>query len=86
MSRSDNYFIKNGYYDEAGIDELLEALGERIKEFQYCPAEIEMRGLPYMEPGDVLSVVTRNSGFITYVLRRTISGIQNLIDNTEAEF
>lgn len=82
---SDNYFIKNGYFTEEEVQTILETLGEKIKEFQYYPANIEMRGLPYLEAGDELAVVTRLSGFTTFILRRTMNGIQELKDNIEAE-
>jgi hypothetical protein len=82
---SDNYFIKNGYFTEEEVQTILEILGEKIKDFQYYPANIEMRGLPYLEAGDELAVVTRMSGFTTFILRRTMNGIQELKDNIEAE-
>ena len=84
-SLTDNYFIKNKYYTTSEIDDILETLGEKIKDFQYYPCNIDMRGLPYLETGDGISVVTRDSGFTTYILRRVLKGINILEDNIEAQ-
>ena len=83
-SLSENYFIKNKYYTVEQVTEILHTLGEKIKGFQYFPCDIECVGLPYVETGDGISVITKDSGFTSFVLRRTIKGIQSLEDNIEA--
>lgn len=59
-------------------------LGETIKNVRYLPARVTMRGLPYLEAGDLIHVDTDDGGFNTYILRRTLKGIQTLTDEIEA--
>lgn len=56
---------------------------ENVKNISYVPAELEMKGLPYIEVGDVLNILTMTGGIETCVLRRTMSGIQSLEDSIE---
>ncbi|WP_026661433.1 hypothetical protein [Butyrivibrio proteoclasticus] len=58
--------------------------GETIKNVRYMPSRITMRGLPYLEAGDLVHVDTDDGGFNTYILRRTLKGIQTLTDEIEA--
>ncbi len=46
----------------------------------YTPLEIEARGLPYVEVGDSISVETTLSEVSTFILNRTLKGIQGLFD------
>lgn len=52
-----------------------------VSTVDYSPSDIEMIGLPYLEAGDYLEIDDANSGTVeTYMLRRTLSGIQTLTD------
>ena len=42
-----------------------------------------MVGLPYLEAGDVLQIITPTESFHTVMLRRTVKGIQSLTDTVE---
>lgn len=47
----------------------------------FTPTDLEMRGLPYLEAGDYLSIDDASGGTVeTYILRRELSGIQTLAD------
>ena len=81
---SDNYLIKENTFTEAQITEILSTLASNIDRIRYMPAEIDLRGLPYLEAGDVVQVLTTDGGFETIVLRRTLTGIQALSDNFES--
>lgn len=81
---SDNYLIKENTFTEAQITEILATLASNIDRVRYMPAEIDLRGLPYLEAGDVVQVLTTDGGFETIVLRRTLTGIQALSDNFES--
>lgn len=82
---SENYLIKSyGAIDGTWIEDFLEYLAVFLSGINYYPATIEMRGLPYVESGDSISVITRDSGFTTVCLRHRISGIQSLTDNIES--
>ena len=50
----------------------------------YRPVEIEMKGIPYMEAGDVITVLTRTGGVEAFVFRRTLKGINTMRDSIEA--
>lgn len=83
-SISDNYFIVNYKHAEETILGILVNIGCAIKTVQYMPAEIESQGLPYLEAGDVIQVITEDGGFETLILRRTLNGIQMLEDIFES--
>lgn len=51
----------------------------------FTPVELRMRGRPDIEAGDYLNIVSNERNVFTFVLRRTLTGIQNLIDEVEAE-
>lgn len=81
---SDNYLIKENTFTEAQISEILANIASNIDRIRYMPADIDLRGLPYIEAGDVVQVLTTDGGFETIVLRRTLAGIQSLTDNFES--
>ena len=82
---SNNYLIKTNTFQEYEMNEILAEIGESIRSIRYMPAEISMIGLPYLEAGDAISIVTQDgSEFTTYILRRTLNGIQSLKDNFES--
>lgn len=47
----------------------------------YTPLEIELRGLPYVEIGDSISVTTTQTTINSFIIHRTLSGVQALFDN-----
>ena len=83
-SLSENYLIQNGTFTEAQITEILQTVGEALRNIRYMPCEIDAVGMPWVEAGDGLEIVTNNGAFDTLVLNRRINGIQRLIDNIEA--
>lgn len=81
----DNFIFRNTVFTEEELKQLLDTYFiPNIKGISYTPADIKMKGLPFVEAGDVLNVLTRDGGFETFVFRRTISGIQSLSDDVEA--
>lgn len=83
-SLSENYLIQNGTFTEAQITEILKTVGEALRNIRYMSCEIDAVGMPWVEAGDGLEIVTNNGAFDTLVLNRRINGIQRLIDNIEA--
>ena len=79
-----NYIIENCKFTAAQIDEILEQVASGIKYVSYIPADINAIGLPYIETGDVIRVITRDSGFETIILSRDLSGDQLLSDNYQS--
>ena len=54
-----------------------------LEPINYYPCELTMVGLPYLEAGDVLQIITPTESFHTVMLRRTVKGIQSLTDTVE---
>ena len=81
---SNNYFIKNNKYTEEQMKTILQGIGDNISNVFYMPSNITMRGMPHYEAGDAVQVITQDGAFDTYILRRTLSGIQALKDVLEA--
>lgn len=46
----------------------------------YVPHQTELKGLPYVEVGDILQITTNKTVFETYVLKRTLKGVLALRD------
>lgn len=79
-----NYLLDNGVFTEEKITDILSTVASSIANVQYMPAEVELKGLPWMEAGDAIEINTQNATINTLVLRRTLSGIQTIRDNYEA--
>lgn len=52
-----------------------------VKDLQLTSVRLTTPGLPYIECGDVFLVVTKKNVLNSYVLSRTLSGIQGMKDN-----
>lgn len=81
---SDNYYIKETPLLESQVLDILKTLASNIENIRYMPADIDLKGLPYIEAGDIVQVITKDGGFETIVLQRTLTGIQQLNDNYES--
>ncbi|WP_312371879.1 tail fiber domain-containing protein [Lachnoclostridium sp.] len=55
-----------------------------IKNKYYRPHTTNLIGLPYMEVGDAVSIVTNNDAIETFIFNRTLTGIQALSDEYTA--
>jgi hypothetical protein len=81
----DNYLFLNCPFEESEIKSILDTYFiPKIKGISFVPMEAEIKGLPHIEAGDVVSVLTKEGGFETFVMRRTMTGIKSLIDVLEA--
>lgn len=78
---SNNEIIKAQKWTAAAITSILNTIVTNVTGVSYMPAEITMKGRPDLEAGDVLEVKTTTENILTYVLTRTITGIQNLVDD-----
>lgn len=80
----DNIILQTGSYTEEEIEEILTAgLIPNLPSAGYVPMELECAGLPYLEAGDRIEVETGEECLKTYILQRTLTGIQGLIDSIE---
>lgn len=79
-----NWILQNCIFSEEEVANLCEYMAENIRHITYTPCEVATKGLPWIEAGDTLEILTKKGGFESFVLRRTLSGIQGLIDDIES--
>ena len=85
----DNIFYSNAelVYEEDNMPQvarLLETMYEKICDMSYTPQITKAVGLPFVECGDRIGVITHFGGFETFVYSRTLTGIQALFDTYES--
>ncbi len=80
---SNNLYIKNGIFDAETIQSMLDTIAYTIRKIYYQTAVVTTKGLPYLEPGDKLNILTKDSSVTTFILRHRLHGIQSLIDEIE---
>lgn len=54
---------------------------QEVKDISFTPATLNCKGLPYIECGDIVLANTRINAVTSYVLERTLNGIQALTDS-----
>ena len=67
------------------IDRMLANMYEKICDMGYTPQITKAVGLPFVECGDRIGVITHFGGFETFVYNRTLKGIQALFDTFESK-
>lgn len=77
---SDNWLFKNLIWTDADIEKYADAMVEKMQNVSWFPFEMWCAGLPYLETGDEIEVTAGNETYTTYILQRTLEGIQNLQD------
>lgn len=60
-------------------------LYNELWQIEFTPANIKLLGRPYLEIGDSVSLVTNKRMVRTYILQRTLSGIQAMTDLFESK-
>ena len=63
------------------IAQATQAILNEVRGARYTPADIDAKGLPYLECGDIIIANTRRNVITTYILERTLKGIQALTDS-----
>lgn len=64
---------------------IAQPLGLVIKDIYYRPFEAEVQGNPCFEVGDAISLSTKYQLIESYIMTRTLKGIQKLVDTLSAE-
>ena len=93
---NDNYFLKSLNLSAADLtgqtlEEYVKALLDenfvpKLQDVSFVPVTLDAIGLPYIEAGDYLEIDDADGGTVgTYVLSRTLSGIQVLTDSIESK-
>lgn len=85
----DNIFYCNDamiydYDNMPEISNMLENMFTAINNMGYVPNQVQAIGMPWVECGDRIGLLTLTSGVDSFIFRRTLLGIQMLIDNYEA--
>ena len=66
--------------DEA-IEDYADAMADKMENISWFPFELWCAGLPYIETGDEVEINLDEQAYTSYVLRRSLNGIQNLQDD-----
>ena len=88
------YVIKNNiFYSNSNmvykqnmkdVNDALAAMYEKIRNLHYTPNTTICFGMPWIEPSDRITVLTKTGGFESFIFRRTLKGIHSLKDTLEA--
>lgn len=96
----DKYYPADGeelYFYDVSNNKLFEDLDEQtalqlattlynlIAGLTYVPSDIDCIGIPYIETGDIIKLITKYETITTVVLRRTLDGIYSLRDSLESK-
>lgn len=84
---NDNIFlcVEEATYDVGGVlDGIFGPMFLQISNMGYVPNLTEALGMPWIECGDRVGILTFSSGFESFIFRRTLKGIQLLIDTYES--
>lgn len=68
----------------ADVLTILENMYGRIGNIRYTPFTAETIGTPFLESGDRFTLLTKTSGFESFIFERKLTGIQALRDHFEA--
>ena len=85
LDLSKNYLLQNYLFTKEEVDEMLKNVFDAVSGVSYLPADIDMIGMPWIEAGDSLRISTKTETIYTYVLRRTLKGINALRDRIESK-
>ena len=90
-----NYVLNNmtvdGVSDSVALKAWVESYLEshfvpKLPAITFTPATLEAMGLPYLEAGDYLEIDDADGGTVgSYILTRTLNGIQTLTDSIESK-
>lgn len=77
---SDNWLFKNLVWTAEQIGTYADAMVAKMQGVKWFPFELWGAGLPYLETGDEIEIITADGSYTSYILQRQLSGIQNLQD------
>lgn len=77
---SDNWLFKNLVWTESKVGDYADAMVTKMQGIRWFPFEMWCAGLPFLEAGDEIEIAMSEGTYPSYILRRTLSGIQNLQD------
>lgn len=77
---SDNWLFKNLIWTDQEVGDYADSMVGKLRIIKWFPFEMWCAGLPYLETGDKIEIVTPDGTETSYVLQRQLDGIQNLQD------
>ena len=77
---SDNWLFKNLVWTAEQVGDYADAMVAKMQGIKWFPFELWGAGLPYLETGDEIEIITQDGSYTSYILQRQLSGIQNLQD------
>ena len=77
---SDNWLFKNLIWTASQVGDYADAMVAKMRGIEWFPFELWGAGLPWLETGDEIEIVTPQGSYTSYVLQRQLNGIQNLQD------
>lgn len=77
---SDNWLFRNLVWTAEQVGEYADTMVELMRDITWFPFEMWCAGLPYVEAGDEIEISVNGNAYTSYVLNRTLNGIQNLQD------
>lgn len=77
---SDNWIFKNLVWAEEDVGAYADAMVLKMQDVSWFPFEMWCAGLPYLETGDEIEIPLGEDTYVSYILQRTLKGIQNLQD------
>lgn len=84
-----SYVIEDNFFVYGFTTDRLNIVSTRLRDYiigrTYRPSKIELVGDPTLEVGDAIRVVSEREIFVTFVLERTLKGIQSLKDTFSAK-
>ena len=80
-----NKDLKYEYDSMPYVSGLLQNMWINISNLGYVPNVTQALGMPWIECGDRIGILTYTGGFESFIFRRTMKGIQLLIDTFESE-
>jgi hypothetical protein len=78
---SNNWLFKNLVWSDEDIEHYALEMQSKLWNITWFPFELWCAGLPYIETGDEVEINLDEQAYTSYVLRRTLNGIQNLQDD-----
>lgn len=88
-SGTNAYIIEGNFLtyglSSADLIRLAWSIFDLINGREYRPAKIVTYAMPWIEPGDGIRAITTDTEIMTFVLKRTMKGIQGMSDTIEAK-
>lgn len=80
-----NFICDHFIINKINYEKILKEMYEKIKDCTYVPFKLQTKGKPYLMPGQRITILTKEGGLETVILKRTLKGTFSLTDQYTAE-